>query len=1337
MPTYHRSQRLRLVGTGPKVEQLQESRYRLTFTCTSTNPNEAWLNANKAQLFADYGTLQSAQMSISGISPRTDEAYPDMALTKVEANPSERDMIVTLVYETVDQDTFQKFQDDLLEVQDNGLRRITQYEIGKHTLSKTLTVGSTSITSGGVTCILSSKKEEVNDTFKLITTVYVESGILSTSKDNVGSQEAVVISKFEDTAPAVNDTIAGINLTGYSLAKQEEGSVEGAKTYNYTFLKNNVILSTSEDLIGSQKAVIIEKFGNTAPVITDNDVNGINLTDGYILANKQESSVDGIKTFRYTFLKPSILSRVDDKSDPARPITIVAFDKDESDNTLFGSENAEVDSDDYVLVSKTERDFEGIETFEMRFELREYFLQEKENEFGRVENVKVEQGASSYALQAMPGTSDTVNGTASSYIIAQEITEGIVPKRITTFSTSGVESVSEDLIGSTKVITITTFLFPPTTSTAASFSNDSTDAAANFVLISDTNNRVNGVDIYTYKFAKKNAIISTSEDIVGSQKSFVIEKFGDVEPANDDVTFDLSGHSVARKEVSDVQGIKTFRYTFLKNDVVLSRSRDNIGSQKAVVLEVFNGDNEDGDANSYGAGSNYVLAKEEESDVEGVKTRRYTYLEPSILSVQREKNDVAAPITVRTFNLASDDSSVSGSSGTPQVSTTTHILVSSTEEDFAGIKTNVFRFESNDYNTRERNEFGRIIIDRVEQSESSLSLQDQAAVYNVEGVYGLRILSQTTENNDNVVNRRLTKYTTVGIDEVREDIVGSQKAIVITKVGAEPTTTEAASYSDISYDGSSDWSIARKDNSRVAGLDVYTYTFLLNNTVLSVSEDKIGSQEAYVEEVFNPLVTIPGIAVSGGSSVVGDYFLSTSQTNGKNRYSTSDGSTYANVISWSGSEWRIQEFSSTYSTSSDINPNNADDPPETGWTPFASNANYEVENLLFRDFDDTLPTSLQSLSTSHRYEKSGYVLAKMDRSNVDGVPTVRYTFLRDNVILSNIIDESGVDKVVTIEKFNSDPTTSDANTLSAGTYTRLNLSSSNVDGIKTVRGVFLETGTPRVGSINPAMETEITEFQAYTATTFNDSLDNVGNTTFTLPDGGTLNTNAVVFEPTKDQAKKPTQFNQLVLDGDFSANLNHVSNTTPVLISQYKSLESFTYPGVVDITARYKSSTRLDVNVNMKETPTTALVNTTVYEFLQKGSDTVNSDFRYDGARGLWSPNEWGSFDLKVGGDVFTESRTYRGYRINRRSFFKLVSASGLTLASCKYQDQFVATGFTFLNVKMDIIQGPPDPVGKKWVLDVDISPFRRTVDGVQIYRKVIVVTDIIPSRVSNALSLS
>ena len=51
-----RSQRLRLVGTGPKVEQLQEGRFRLTFTCTATNPNEAWMNGNKDQIMTAYGT---------------------------------------------------------------------------------------------------------------------------------------------------------------------------------------------------------------------------------------------------------------------------------------------------------------------------------------------------------------------------------------------------------------------------------------------------------------------------------------------------------------------------------------------------------------------------------------------------------------------------------------------------------------------------------------------------------------------------------------------------------------------------------------------------------------------------------------------------------------------------------------------------------------------------------------------------------------------------------------------------------------------------------------------------------------------------------------------------------------------------------------------------------------------------------------------------------------------------------------------------------------------------------------------------------------------------------
>ncbi len=1025
MPTYHRSQRLRLVGTGPKVEQLQESRYRLTFTCTSTNPSEAWLNSNKSQLFADYGTLQSAQMNIAGVSARTGEAYADMALIRVEANPSEKDMVVTLVYETVDQDNFQKFQDDLVEVQDNGLRRVTQYEIGKHNLSKTLTVGSTSITSGGVTCILSSKKEEVNDTFKLITTVYVESGILSTSEDNVGSQKAVVISKFESTAPAVDTTIAGIDLTGYSLAKQDEGSVEGAITYNYTFLKNNVQLSRSVDNESPLKTEVREYFKP--------DSSKENLAN-YSLVNKQESNIDGIPTERYTFAKDNVEVSKSEDNVGSQLAIVRTFFNPSSDPTESG----------YSLAKKDQRNFDGIKTIQYTF---------------LKENVQL---------------SRSVNNES-----------------------------------------------PLKTETREYFKPDSSkETLANYSLVNKQESNVDGIPTERYTFAKNNVTLSVSEEKIGSQNAVVNEIFNPTSESITGVDTDnsaLSGYSEADRRESNYDGIKTIRVRFLKNDVVLSRSRDSIGSQKAVVLEVFNGNNEASDANSYGAGSSYVLAREEESNVDGVKTRRYTYLEPSILSVQREKNNAAAPITVRTFNLASDHSSVSASSGSPQVSTTTHILVSSTEENFEGVKTNVFRFESKDYNTREKNEFGRIIIDRVEQSESSFSLDDQTAQYNVEGVYGLRILNQTTENNDNVVNRRLTKYTTVGIDEVREDIVGSQKAIIITKVGAEPTTTEASTYSDITYDGSSDWSIARKNNSRVAGLDVYTYTFLLDNTVLSVSEDKIGSQEAYIEEVFNPLVTIPGITISGGSSVAGDYFLSSSTYNSKNRYFTADGGTYAKLLQYTGSVWEVRQFTAQYATNSGTNPNNANDPPETGWSGTGNNL---IENLLFRDFDNTLPTSLQGLSTSHRYEKDGYVLAKMDRSNIDGISTVRYTFLRPSVlsVQEDFIEDANR---VTVEAFNK-TSTEVASDILTSDHRLISQRETNRDGIATFTYVFEVQSSDKIEfTQNNRLKVTRTIYQSQ-------AYDYASN--YEVGDTATINSTSVVLSQISvDQRNESGTFTKIVL----------------------------------------------------------------------------------------------------------------------------------------------------------------------------------------------------------------
>jgi len=659
MPTYHRSQRLRLVGTGPKVEQLQEGRFRLTFTCSSTNPSEAWMQGNKSQIFAAYGTLESAEMSIAGIAPRTSEAYSDMVLFRTEANPSERDLIVTLIYETATT-SFVKSQDDKIDFELNGLQRVTRVTIAKTGTSlPSVTIGTTSITVDGTACKLASRSVEENDAFIQITETYLQEGTVSKSIDNVGSQLAQVI-------------------------------------------------------------------------------------------------------------------------------------------TTFGSDPAPI--------------------------------------------------------------------------------------------------------------------------------------------------------------------------------------------------------------------------------------------------------------------ADYVIASKEESNFSGYQTNTFRFLKPSILSVDESKNTPENKITVRVFNLASDDSSVSASSGAV-VDTDTHILVSQSDQDYAGIKTSVYVFESKDYNAKSTNEFGRTVIDRVEQSASSIDLQNQSTEYTVDGVSNLRILDQRVENNDNIVNRRITKFTTVGIDDVKEDIVGSQKAIVITKIGAEPTTAEAASYSDISYDSSSDWSIAKKDNSRVNGLDVYTYTFLLDNTILSQSQDRQSSLKTEVIEVFNPKVTIDGLTIDGGSTIDGNYFLSTALTNGKNRYFQSQGDTFAKTVSYSGSAWQINQFSSIFSTSSDTNPDNANDPPLTGWSGTGDNALF---NITFRQFDQTLPSSLQGLTVSHRYEKRGYSLIGIQQSNLDGIPTMRYTFAKDNSIVSVTEDKVGSQNAIVNEIFNpaSESITGvDTDNVALSGYSEVDRTESNYEGVKTIRVRFLKDDT--------------------------------------------------------------------------------------------------------------------------------------------------------------------------------------------------------------------------------------------------------------------------------------
>ncbi len=512
MPVYHRTQRLQIFGEKPEIQKLYGSRYRMVVRCVAKNGTRAWYNANKAQIFADFGTLYDAQMSVDGIDARTGEAYPDMVLVENKAYIYGRseEYLVEFTYETLT-DSFVQETEDKVDFDLNGLKRLTRTIIAKDTAAYSSVVGTTTIVGSSPLLTLAQVSEDQleasQDGFKRIREVWLEGGTLSETIDNVGSQKAKVIETI-GADPATP--------TGYSLASKQESDFEGFQTNRFTFLKDDVILSASEDEVGSQNAITEQWFKPSASRDTK---------ASYSLARKEESDVDGIPTERYTFLKDNVeLSRSEDKVGSQLSITTQVFNPT-SDPTESG----------YSLAREEVSDVDGIPT-----------------------------------------------------------------KRFTFLKDNVVLSESEDKVGSQAAIVQEVFNGTPAT-------------PSGYVVANEQESDVDGIPTRRYTFLKEDVILSESEDKVGSQLAIVKEVFNGTPDTP-------GGYSIASKQESDVDGIPTKRYTFLKDNVVLSRSIQTKSGGNLIleVVEVFNGTPV---AETTGA----VKIGDEVSDVDGIPTRRFTF----------------------------------------------------------------------------------------------------------------------------------------------------------------------------------------------------------------------------------------------------------------------------------------------------------------------------------------------------------------------------------------------------------------------------------------------------------------------------------------------------------------------------------------------------------------------------------------------------------------------------------------------------------------------------------------------------------------------------------------
>jgi len=202
MAISHRTNRLKLVGT-PAVEQLQNGRYQLTVNCTTMNSREDWYSSNKARIFPDFGSLESAEMSIDGLAPRTGEAYTDMRLVSVESSTQRDQYIVTLVYQTLGA-TFVQVKDDTIDLELNGLRRVTRTSIaqaGTDIPDDDKDVGVDYIdhqidAETAVRCFLASYKVDDTDSYREFERTYIQAGTLSVSTKNLSEGVKQVTTVF-------------------------------------------------------------------------------------------------------------------------------------------------------------------------------------------------------------------------------------------------------------------------------------------------------------------------------------------------------------------------------------------------------------------------------------------------------------------------------------------------------------------------------------------------------------------------------------------------------------------------------------------------------------------------------------------------------------------------------------------------------------------------------------------------------------------------------------------------------------------------------------------------------------------------------------------------------------------------------------------------------------------------------------------------------------------------------------------------------------------------------------------------------------------------------------
>jgi hypothetical protein len=169
-------------GEIPEITKLENGRLRVVrrfFKFTREDVD----NANYGESFGDFGDLDTTGEQVAN------QGYADCRLIKVEVDTrfnavsNADNAVLVKTYETLTS-SFVQIKDDTISYEENGLRRVTRVSIAAAGTDFQKTVGTTSISSQidtetAVTCYLASYEVDDTDSFRKVTEVYLEAGIIS------------------------------------------------------------------------------------------------------------------------------------------------------------------------------------------------------------------------------------------------------------------------------------------------------------------------------------------------------------------------------------------------------------------------------------------------------------------------------------------------------------------------------------------------------------------------------------------------------------------------------------------------------------------------------------------------------------------------------------------------------------------------------------------------------------------------------------------------------------------------------------------------------------------------------------------------------------------------------------------------------------------------------------------------------------------------------------------------------------------------------------------------------------------------------------------------------